>query len=139
LLLAKYRLLLVNGILALTLLGGWMGRGLEAATVADPQFLARLPLPFRDWQPTEQILPPKERELLEPDAALARQYSSPGDGRETAQLFVIAGHRKKSIHTPAYCMSAGGWETVSKGAAEIHLPGRTIHATRMMMTNEGKN
>ena len=136
--LAKYRLLLVNGVLVLALLGGWMGRKLEAATVADPKFLERLDLPFRGWDAKPQVLTPAELELLEPDAVLARQYSSRGTN-EAAQLVVVAGHRKKSIHTPAYCMAGGGWETISRSSTAIRLPDRAIHAARMLMTNEGKS
>jgi EpsI family protein len=133
-LLSKHRLLLVNGVLILTLLGGWMGRKLEAATVADPKFLERLDLPFRGWDTKAQALTPTELDLLEPDAVLARQYSS-RTSNQVAQLVIIAGHRKKSIHTPAYCMAGAGWETASRDTAAIRLADTTIHASRMLMMN----
>ena len=36
-------------------------------------------------------------------------------------------------------MAGSGWETVSKNNTKIHMPDRSINATRMVMTNEGKN
>lgn len=133
----KYRFLLVNGVVLLTLLGGYWGRKLEDATIQDPEFLKRLNLPFGDWKISDLALGAEETALLKPDAVLVRNYEAP-ISKELAQVVVIAGHRKQSIHTPAYCMAAGGWETLSKNKCSIHLDDRTIEATRLLMSNQGK-
>jgi len=31
---------------------------------------------------------------------------------EVAELAIIAGHQKKSVHTPGFCLAGGGWETL---------------------------
>src|SRR5690348_5237784 len=103
----RFRLLIINSLLLLTILGSHWGRSVESATIAHPDFLARLELPFRDWKATDSVLSDSDRNLLQPDAILLRRYLA-SDGH-WAELAVVAGHRKRSIHTPGFCMAGGGW------------------------------
>src|SRR5579871_5179453 len=118
--LLRHRLLILNGVLLLALLGNHWGRQLESASVACPTFLQQLPLPFRNWSATDIALTRSEIEMLEPDAVLMRRYQSP-DGRQVAELAVIAGHRKRSVHTPYVCMRGGGWEILSQHRVDLHI------------------
>jgi EpsI family protein len=65
-----------------------------------------------------------------------RRYQA-ADG-QWAELAVIAGHRKRSIHTPAVCMVGGGWDTLTQQTATLPLSGRPIPAMRLLMSKEGK-
>lgn len=135
----KHRLLVLNGVLLLALAGGTWGRRSESATVARPDFLRPLKLPFRDWASKDQELSPAERSMLEPDAALVRQYQ--GGKGQFAELAVIAGHRKKTVHTPGFCMVGGGWEVLAQRNIEIKLPDRPqakITATQALLTKDGR-
>ena len=57
-----------------------------------------------------------ERAMLEPDAELLRRYRSAGGA--SVEIAVIAGRRKKTVHTPEYCLLGGGWDIVA--ARRIH-------------------
>ena len=130
---ARYRLLLANVFLLLALLGGYWGRRIEGASLTSGDLLRRLNLPYRDWRTTDFAIPPDELRLLEPDATLARRYQSPTGA--AVELVVIVGHRKRSIHLPAYCMAGSGWDTLSQ--ADILLPqpgGAAIPAAQARMT-----
>lgn len=131
----RYRLLILNALLLLTLLGSHLGRRIESASFAHADFLQELRLPFRNWKTTEESLSPEELKLLEPDATLIRRYEAPNHG--WAQLAVIAGHRKKSVHTPGFCMAGGGWDTLTQQECTLALPGRSIRATRALMSKDG--
>src|SRR5436309_3176064 len=108
----RWRLLILNSLLLLTLLGSQLGRRVESASLAHSDFLRALPLPFRNWKTADTLLAQSDLDLLEPDATLMRQYKS-SDG-QWAELAIIAGHRKKSIHTPGFCMAGGGWEILTQ-------------------------
>jgi EpsI family protein len=83
---------------------------------------------------TEDKLTTSELDMLQPDATLLRSYRSPqGD---MAQIAVIAGHQKRSVHTPAYCMPGGGWEVLSQEPYELSLPGRKVPAVRALMRSD---
>ena len=132
---ARYRFLLANAFLLLALLGGYWGRRIEGATLKQSDLLNRLNLPYSDWKSADFAIPPDELRLLEPDATLARRYESPAG--QTIELMVIAGHRKRSIHLPSYCMAGGGWETLSQKDVSLPLPGGAIPAAQARMTRNG--
>ena len=131
----RYRLLILNALLLLTLLGSHLGRRIESASFAHADFLRDLKLPFRNWKSTEQTLTAGELKLLEPDATLIRRYQAPSHA--WAQLAVIAGHRKKSVHTPGFCMAGGGWDTLTQQECTLSLSDRSIQATRALMSKDG--
>lgn len=131
----RYRFWAANGVLALALLGAYWGRSLEDAVVANPGFLKKLDLPFRDWKATEGSITPEEARILEPDDVILRTYRGPKGGQ--VELTVVAGHRKRTVHTPGYCMVGGGWEVTSQGPTELPLPGRSVPAMRAVMTRQG--
>lgn len=128
-------MLLLNTMLLLALLGSRWGRRMESATIAQKDVLQHLSLPFRDWKVTDVPLAPADWNQLEPDGALIRKYQSPQN--ETAELTVVMGHRKRTVHTPTLCMSGGGWEILSQHYLDLPLPGRKVHAVRQLMTREG--
>ncbi len=132
---ARYRLLLANACLLLALLGGYWGRKIEGATLRRGDLFSRLNLPYRDWRATDFAVPPEELRLLEPDATLARRYVSPTG--QTIEIMVIAGHRKRSIHLPAYCMAGGGWDTLAQRDVSLPVPGGAVPAAQARMTREG--
>ena len=132
----RYRLLILNALLLLAVIGSHAGRRIESASFAHADFLANLKLPFRNWTTREEQLTPRELELLEPDATLIRRYIAPNHA--WAQLAIIAGHRKKSVHTPGFCMAGGGWDTLWQQERTLALPGRNVKATRAMMGKDGQ-
>jgi EpsI family protein len=130
------RVLAVNAALLLALLGGNWGRRTAAPADVPPDLLSRMPLPFRGWATADQGLTAREKALLRPDAVLLRRYRSPGG--QTAELAVIAGHRKQTVHTPAFCMAGDGWEIVAKRAVAVTLEDRRIAATRAVLVSDGR-
>ncbi|MCW3098151.1 MAG: hypothetical protein JWL77_3769 [Chthonomonadaceae bacterium] len=132
----RSRLLLLNLILLLALLGNHWGRRIESATIAQKDMLTHLSLPFRDWKATDTVITKGEWNELEPDAALIRHYKSPQN--EDAELTVVVGHRKRSVHTPTLCMNGGGWDILSQRYLDLPIPGRKVHAVRQLMTRQGK-
>jgi EpsI family protein len=134
--LLRSRLLLLNTMLLLALLGSHWGRQIESATIERKDILQRLSLPFRDWKVTDVSISKSDWDTLQPDGALIRSYQSPQN--QTAELTVVMGHRKRTVHTPTLCMSGGGWEIVSQRYLDLPLPGRNVHAVRQLMTRQGK-
>src|SRR5579871_2272476 len=94
----RFRFLILNGILLLTLLSSYWGRRMENIPVSQTDFLKGLELPFHGCQTTDVDISADERSMLQPDAVLIRRYSS-ARGWE-AELAVIAGHQKRSVHDP---------------------------------------
>lgn len=134
-LVSKYRFLALNAILLLTLAGSLKARDLENATPVRMDFLRPLNLPFRGWRTADSQLTPGELSLLQPDAVLVRRYV--GSDANWAELAVIAGHRKCTVHTPAFCMAGGGWETLEQATHPLRIAEKKIQATRSVMTREG--
>jgi EpsI family protein len=137
--LKRRRFLLLNGTLLLALSGARWGAYMEGSALEKTEqlkkdFLRTLKLPYRDWKASEAFLSPPEKEQLEPDATLIRRYVSP-EGDDSAEIAVIAGHQKKSVHTPAYCMPSGGWEVVSEQSYALPLGRRKIPSSRLLMTD----
>ncbi len=131
----RYRLLIVNIIALMALAGSHWSRALEGAKLDQPDFLKNLSLPFRDWKSNDLTLSKGELGQLEPDATLVRDYQS-RDG-EKINFTVIAGHRKKTVHTPSSCMTSEGWETTEAQALPIDIPGQRVDATSSVMFKNG--
>ena len=134
------RLVWINATLVLTLAGSLWGKKTSLPVRLSPQTLSQ-PLDFRGWKPTEQSLTPREQELLLPDALLLRRYHAPQTGDlpgAFVDFAVIAGHRKQTVHTPAFCMAGGGWETLSTEPCTLNAGGQQIEATRMVMARGGQ-
>lgn len=131
------RLWLVNGLFLLALAGAFWGRYSESAVLAPRDFFRGLDLRFRDWKVQDQPMAADESEMLNPDAFLLRRYRSP-DGREGAELAVIAGHEKRTVHSPAFCMAGDGWETVAEMEDALEVGGKRIPVRRVMQTKEGR-
>lgn len=131
------RLFIVNSVLAVVVAGTYWGRRIEGATVARPDFLQQLQLSYRGWPATDIPLSEREKELLQPDAVLVRRFKAP-DG-SFAELAVISGHRKRSVHTPGFCMTAGGWELLSQRAYEVRLGERSLPATQSVFSQDNKH
>jgi EpsI family protein len=132
----RYRLLLLNGILLLTLLISYRGRNIDDVTFAQPDFLRHIPLHFRDWTASDEHLSVPEQEMLQPDAVLLRTYAS--HAGDAVELAVIVGHRKRSIHTPGFCMAGGGWETLWQQSQDLMLDGRKIPAIRSLLSKNNQ-
>ena len=132
----RYRLPITLFILLLTL-GSTLLERRTGSVKSRADYLQEFPLPFRDWVETRQELTPHERSLLLPDAVLLRQYRS-SDG-EAAELAILAGHRKQTVHTPAFCMAGSGWQTITKNDVPLLIDGMPITATRLLMENQDKS
>lgn len=131
----RYRLLAVNGWLLLVLAGAHWGQQSEAAIPAPPaDFLGSLELPFRELKAESVLLTDREKSLLEPDSVLVRQYSS---GKQfQVELAVIAGRKKRTVHTPGFCLAGGGWETASQQQQTLHLAGRDVPVIRSVVVKD---
>jgi EpsI family protein len=121
--------------LALVVAGSHWGRRIDAATLPDADLFRRDSVRFRNWKATNLDLSPTEREMLQPDAVMIRRFDS-GKG-PAAELAVVAGHRKQSIHTPGFCMTGGGWELASQRQCRLNLPEGPVTATRAVMIRDG--
>ena len=133
----RYRLLLVNALLLFALGASLWGRHRENAQPAPTDLLRGLSLPYRDWKATELSVSAGELALLQPDSTLARRYDAPGG--ESLELTVIAGHRKRTVHLPAYCMTGSGWDTLAQQDVSLPLGGkRSLPAARVLMAQHGQ-
>lgn len=130
------RFAIVNAILATTLLGLFWASRTTPAEGASGDYLKGLSLSFNNWTSREQQLTSQERKLLLPDTVFLRQFRSK-DGADEVGIAVIAGHRKQTVHTPAFCMAGGGWNTISESDLEIPLGSERVEATRALMESEG--
>ena len=128
----------VNVLIVLTLMGGFWGRRIESASASSVNLLSSLELPFRNWKQSNFKLTSEEAGILQPDSVLLRRYKDQ-NGMGNVELAVIAGHRKKTVHTPDYCLIGGGWETLSQRDIDINLPsGPIVPAVRSWMVRDGK-
>lgn len=128
------RLFIANLVIVLVIAGSYWGRRIEGAELDRADFLQALKLDYKGWKTEEMQLTARETELLEPDAVLVRRYLSPQG--HYAELAVIAGHRKKTVHTPGFCMTAGGWELVQKKPFDIDLGDQKIPAARAVFSQK---
>ena len=109
--------------------GSYWGRRVENAEVSRADFLKPLNMPFRGWKTNDATLTASELNLLKPDATLVRRYTGPN--KEMAEIAVIAGHRKQSVHTPGFCMVGGGWEITSQEAHTLALEASSLHLSAL--------
>jgi len=131
----KNRLLILNSVLVLAVAGAAWGRRADSVQLRSADFLAPLKLPFRSYTTTETALTKTELDMLEPDSTLVRQYA---EGKALkAELAVIAGHKKRTVHTPGFCLAGGGWETVRQGTAKYVLAGREVEAQQEIIVKDG--
>jgi EpsI family protein len=125
-------------LLLLALAGSTWGRMQENAQISGGDFLKGIVLPFKSLHTTDVALSADEISMLQPDAALVRRYSS--SEQLEAELAVVVGHHKRSVHTPGFCMLGGGWDVIWQRSSELIIPTRTIPipAMQMMMGKEGR-
>ena len=134
----RVRITVINSLLLLTLVGGIWGRRAEGAETQSSNFLSDLNAPYRDWKSSDFKLTADETAMLQPDALLLKRYHDP-KSQSSIEVAVIAGHRKKTIHTPDYCLTGGGWETLSQRDLLINLPdGYEVPAVRSWLAKDGK-
>lgn len=133
---SHWRFAAAISLLTVGLIGGFWGRHAESSPAGKSNFLAHLALPFKDWKQSDLALSVEEIGMLEPDGALLRQYQS-GKGA-SIELAVIAGHRKKTVHTPDYCLAGGGWETLMQRDVMIKIGGKQVPAVRALMLRDNK-
>jgi EpsI family protein len=125
----------LNTVLACIVILAYVSRAPAYDATQHSNFLKRLPLPFLTWSTQQVDLTAGDLALLQPDAFTVRNYKSP-DGR-LVQLAVVAGHKKRSVHTPAFCMTGGGWETVIQRPVTLHAAGRlAIPATEAVLAQD---
>jgi EpsI family protein len=133
----RYRLVILNVLLLMALTGSMYGRQIESAKVKETHFLSSLDLSFRDWQIGPDGMSKKELPFLEPDDYYIHDYIAPR-GREYGwiQLAVIAGHRKKTVHTPGFCMAGGGWDVITAQNSTLEVDRKAVPISRSVMSND---
>jgi EpsI family protein len=135
--LKRYRFVIVNILLLMGLAGSMYGRQIESAKVKETHFLSGLDLPFRDWKVGPDGMKANELPLLVPDDYYIHDYASPnGPQYGWIQFAVIAGHRKKTVHTPGACMVGGGWDVITAQDSVLEVDGQSIPISRSVMSNE---
>ena len=131
----RFRILLVNAVLLLALAGSYWGRSIEDANVASDDFLSRVQISFNDWEHKDLPLTKDEHEMLEPDSVMIRRFINPAQDTY-AEIAVIAGHRKKTLHTPGFCMAGGGWEVTDQRDSVIEVGGVQIPAVTAVLQKD---
>ena len=132
----RYRLLAANTVLLLALIGSLWAQRSEGSVVPYGDFLREVRLPFRGWPAKDHPLSEVEFQTLLPDSALLRMYEGPKG--QAVDLTVIAGHRKRTVHHPGYCMVGGGWDAVSQRRHTMRVGDREVTVTRVLMTKENQ-
>ncbi|MGQ9488935.1 MAG: exosortase C-terminal domain/associated protein EpsI [Armatimonadota bacterium] len=65
----------------------------------------------------EQDLDDLSKQILTPDAYIARNYAS--EAGSPVNVLVIYGHQKNTFHSPGYCLPGGGWAIQKKTIERI--------------------
>ncbi len=130
------QLLLANAGLALTLVGAAYGRATEHRPPKERDFLRQTATDFRKWSYVDVPLTANEESQLKPDATLVRRFRSPKG--PIVELAVISGHKKRTVHTPAFCMAGGGWETLAQRDHVVLVKGRQIPAVQAVLMKDGR-
>jgi EpsI family protein len=128
-------MLYVICILMITAFCSFYSRRAESIASTKVNYLQDLPLSYLDWSVTSSDITESDRAVLRPDAVILRRYRSPNG--EIADLAVIAGHRKQTIHTPGFCMVGGGWNTLTEDSITLTIGGDKVPMRRAVMENEG--
>lgn len=134
--LSRHRFIWPALALLLALAGSAWARRIESARLDDPTFLTRLNPQFAGWKYEDVDLSPDEMTLLEPDAYLIRRFTSPSG--EGVELAVVAGHKKRTVHTPGFCMAGGGWETLKQAQPQLAVDGKSVEATQLLQSRQGR-
>lgn len=127
----KYRFIVLNLILGFIFTSGVIGHQLESRPVNQTDFLKNMNLTFNKWDYKDVSMTIGDYKILEPDSSLIRNFKS-SNGDEL-QLAIVAGHRKKTIHTPIFCMTGGGWEIVTQRSVNLHAGDQLIPATQVLL------
>ena len=69
----------------------------------------------------------------QPDSVIARRFEN---GSEGVELIVVAGHKKRTVHTPGYCMPGDDWEVLTQVPHTMKVAGRPVPAMRSLMVKE---
>jgi EpsI family protein len=64
---------------------------------------------------------------------IARRFEN---GSEGVELIVVAGHKKRTVHTPGYCMPGDGWEVLTQVPHRMKVAGRPVPAMRSLMVKD---
>lgn len=131
----RFRFLLANAVLLFALVGVYWGRSIEDANVTVDDFLKKVDIAYSNWKPEDIPLTKDEREMLEPDSVVVRRFISPKED-QFAEVAVIAGHRKKTLHTPGFCMVGGGWEIVDQRDTTLKVAGIEIPAVSAVLQKD---
>ena len=115
--------------------GALWSRHLDAIKLAGADPLHAAALDYHGWRTEDVPLASSDLTLLSPDMAMVRNYLGPRGN--SLQFAVIAGHRKKSIHTPIFCMQGGGWEVISQADSYLKLGGVTVPVSQSILTQGG--
>jgi EpsI family protein len=134
--LGRIRLTVAIAALLFALAGSAYARRPDPGEGAYNDFLSGLALPYRDWAQESLPLTDAERAMLQPDAQLLRRYTSPGHG--FVEIAVIAGRRKKTVHTPDFCLVGGGWDTLSQHDVVLNVAGRKVPAVQALLLRNGE-
>lgn len=117
----QWRHMLPSLVLVLAAQGAVLaGRGGDER-VLRPDF-AQIPMRLSGWQGEDLgPLDRTSREMLRPDAYLARSYVRE-DGYPV-QVVAVFGHEKQTFHSPGFCLLGGGWNITSKARRVVKLGG----------------
>ena len=135
-LLQRYARLIVNFLFVAALSGSFLLGRLENASDTYPDFLINIPLDFHNWRGTPVTISKADIAALDPDSYLMQSWSSPAS--RSLELTVIAGHRKRSIHTPAFCLRGDGWEPLDSSSRTLSISGRSVTMTSLRMIRDGQ-
>jgi EpsI family protein len=124
----RYRLLCANLVVLIAVFGVFWGREIENAPLPADDFLARLEWRFRNWRNSRLPVSPSEAALLQADSIRMERFAEKNGN--WIEMTVIAGHRKQSIHTPAYCLRGDGWEVVAEETVTLPVAGHEVQAVR---------
>lgn len=134
--LRRARMPLALAALTVAVAGSAYARRADGGDGVRADFLAEMPLPYHDWKEEKLGLTAGERSMLQPDAQLLRRYRSPAAG--TIEIAVIAGHRKKTVHTPDFCLVGGGWETLSQRDVVLTAGDSSVPAVQALLLRDGE-
>lgn len=129
------RLLVLNVLLALTLAGNFWGRNLEQTALNRSGFLREVVPARPGWQASDAQIEPRVLGLLEPDDYIWRTFTAPTG--EWVEVLIIAGHRKRTVHTPSYCLPGAGWETMARSSETQTIGQRDMSLETMVLARDG--
>lgn len=129
--------LILSALFAAALLLQSLGRPADLPVNGGAK-LSGVPAEFGGWRSEEHKLDAVSARLLEPDAVLWRTYVD-SEGRPL-DFLVVYGHRKKSFHSPGFCLPGSGWEVAAKERLTLEIPGApggSVEANLLRIQNKG--